>query len=44
LLIRLKLSKMPALARRFMDYVASSEGQAVFRKHGFLDNKMNGTR
>lgn len=38
LLIQLKLSKNPALARKFIDYVASSEGQAVFRKFGFMDN------
>jgi molybdate transport system substrate-binding protein len=38
LLIQLKFSKMPVLTRRFIDYVASSEGQAVFRKFGFIDN------
>lgn len=32
-------SKNPALARRFLTLAASEEGQAIFRKHGFLDNK-----
>lgn len=32
-------SKDQGLARRFMEYAASEEGQAIFRKHGFLDNK-----
>lgn len=32
-------TKHPDLARRFMALTASEEGQAVFRKHGFLDNK-----
>lgn len=32
-------TKAPALARRFMALTASDEGQAIFRKHGFLDNK-----
>lgn len=32
-------SKHPDLARRFMALTASDEGQAIFRKHGFLDNK-----
>jgi len=39
LLIQLKSSKQPELARRFAAYVAGEEGQAIFRKHGFLDNK-----
>ena len=38
LLNLLTFSKQPQVARRFMDYVASADGQAVFRKHGFLDN------
>lgn len=38
LLIQLKMSKNPALARKFIDYVASAEGQAMFRKYGFMDN------
>ncbi len=32
-------SRQPDLARRFMVLAASEEGQAIFRKHGFLDNK-----
>jgi len=32
-------SKQPDIARRFMALAASEEGQAIFRKHGFLDNK-----
>jgi molybdate transport system substrate-binding protein len=32
-------SKRPELARRFMQLASSEEGQAVFRKYGFLDNK-----
>jgi len=39
LLVQLKSSKHPELAKRFMNYTASEEGQAIFRKHGFLDNK-----
>lgn len=39
LLIQLKSTKNPELAKRFMNYVAGEEGQAIFRKHGFLDNK-----
>lgn len=39
LLIKLKSSKHPELARRFMDFAASDVGQASFRKYGFLDNK-----
>ncbi len=39
LLIQLTFSKNPLVARKFIDFVASEEGQAVFRKHGFLDNK-----
>ena len=39
LLIQLKSTKNPDLAKRFMAYTAGDEGQAVFRKHGFLDNK-----
>lgn len=40
LLNLLTFSRQPAMARRFIDYVASPEGQAVFRKHGFLDNRV----
>jgi molybdate transport system substrate-binding protein len=32
-------SRQPDLARRFMALAASEEGQAIFRKHGFLDNR-----
>lgn len=39
LLIQLKSSKNVAQAKRFMSFVAGDEGQAIFRKHGFLDNK-----
>lgn len=39
LLILLRSTKHPALARRFMDFAASDEGRAIFRKHGFLDGK-----
>jgi molybdate transport system substrate-binding protein len=39
LLVQLKGAKNLALAKRFLDYAASEEGQAIFRKHGFLDNK-----
>ncbi|GAB1392018.1 molybdate ABC transporter substrate-binding protein [Rhodocyclaceae bacterium] len=39
LLIQLKSSKNAELAKRFMRYAAGEEGQAIFRKHGFLDNK-----
>lgn len=33
------LSKHKDLSRRFIAYAAGDEGQAIFRKHGFLDNK-----
>ena len=39
LLNQLTFSKNSALSRKFIDFVASEEGQSVFRKHGFLDNK-----
>jgi molybdate transport system substrate-binding protein len=39
LLIQLKSTKNAELAKRFMSFVASEEGQAIYRKHGFLDNK-----
>ncbi len=39
LLIQLSFSKQPALAQKFMNFAASPEGQAVFRKYGFLDNQ-----
>jgi molybdate transport system substrate-binding protein len=44
LLIGLKSSKHPALATSFMQLASSPEGQAIFRKHGFLDNKMTASR
>lgn len=40
LLIRLKSAKDSDLTRRFMSYAAGDEGQAIFRKYGFLDNKV----
>lgn len=39
ILTLLNFSKNKALTRRFMAYAAGDEGQAVFRKWGFLDNK-----
>ena len=39
MLILLKSSRHPEMARRFMAYTAGEEGQTVFRKYGFLDNK-----
>jgi molybdate transport system substrate-binding protein len=44
LLIQLKSTKQPELAKRFMALAAGEEGQAIFRKHGFLDNKGVGNR
>ncbi|MBU0498733.1 MAG: substrate-binding domain-containing protein [Gammaproteobacteria bacterium] len=38
LLNLLTFSKHPAVARRFMEYAASPEGQAIFRQYGFIDN------
>jgi molybdate transport system substrate-binding protein len=38
MLIFVKNAKYPEVARRFMDFTASAEGQAIFRKHGFIDN------
>jgi molybdate transport system substrate-binding protein len=32
-------SRHKELARKFIAYAAGDEGQAIFRKHGFLDNK-----
>ena len=37
LLIQLTFSKQAELARKFIDYVASPEGQLVFRNYGFVD-------
>ncbi|MBP9906544.1 MAG: substrate-binding domain-containing protein [Rhodoferax sp.] len=39
LLIQLKSAKNVELARGFMKLASGDEGQAIFRKHGFLDNK-----
>ena len=39
LLTLLTFSKNQDAARQFMRYAASAEGQAIFRKHGFLDNQ-----
>lgn len=39
LLVQLKSTRNAELGRRFMSYVAGEEGQAIYRKHGFLDNK-----
>jgi molybdate transport system substrate-binding protein len=39
LLNLLTSSKNQFMARKFMDFIAAEEGQAIFRKHGFLDNK-----
>ncbi len=39
LLNLLKSSANPALARQFMTLAAGADGQAIFRKHGFLDNR-----
>lgn len=39
LLNSLTFSKRKDLTKRFMAFAAGDEGQAIFRKHGFLDNK-----
>jgi molybdate transport system substrate-binding protein len=44
LLIQLKSTKQPELVKRFMTLAASDEGQAIFRKHGFLDSKGVGNK
>ncbi len=44
LLNLLKSSKNADLARKFMKLAESEEGQAIFRSHGFLDNKTAVTR
>ncbi len=41
LLIQLKSTKHAELGRRFMEFAAGDAGQAIFRKHGFLDNHLN---
>lgn len=42
LLNLLTFSKNKESARRFMNFAAGEEGQAIFRKWGFLDNKAHG--
>jgi molybdate transport system substrate-binding protein len=44
LLIQLKSATNPALAKRFLAYASGEEGQAIFRKYGFLDNRGAGAR
>jgi molybdate transport system substrate-binding protein len=44
LLIQLKSTKNADLSKRFMTLAASEEGQAIFRKHGFLDSKGAGNK
>ena len=39
LLNLLKSTRHPELAKRFMAFAAGEEGQAIFRKHGFYDNR-----
>ena len=39
MLILLKSSRHPEVAKRYMALAAGPEGQAIFRKHGFLDEK-----
>lgn len=39
LLNLLTFSKNPAMAKKLIDFIASDEGQTIFRKHGFLDIK-----
>jgi molybdate transport system substrate-binding protein len=41
LLNLLNSSRNADLARRFMSFAAGTEGQAIFRKHGFLDNSVS---
>lgn len=40
LLNLLSFSKHPEIARRFMEYAAGPEGQAIFKKYGFIDNSV----
>ena len=44
LLIQLKSTRNPELAKRFLALAAGEEGQAIFRKHGFLDSKGAGSK
>lgn len=41
LMIELTFSRNLVDARRFIEFAASEEGQAVFRRYGFLDSKGN---
>jgi molybdate transport system substrate-binding protein len=40
LLNQLTFSPNPELSKKFMEYAASAEGQAIFRKWGFIDNSV----
>lgn len=40
----LKFSKNSDMARKFMDFAASPEGQSVFRKYGFITATTSGVR
>lgn len=37
----LSFSKHPEIAKRFMTLAASEQGQAIFRRYGFLDKNLN---
>jgi len=39
LLNALTFSTQPAMTKQFIDFATSDEGQAIMRKHGFLDAK-----
>jgi molybdate transport system substrate-binding protein len=39
LLIQLRSSKHPEIAKRFLAFTAGEEGQAIYRRHGFFDNR-----
>lgn len=39
MLILLKSSRQPEMTQRFMALASGPEGQAIFRKHGFLDER-----
>ena len=44
LLIQLKSTRYAELGKRFMAFAAGEDGQAIFRKHGFLDNRLSAHR
>lgn len=44
LLIQLKSTKNADVAKHFLALAAGEEGQAIFRKHGFLDSKGAGNK